>query len=148
MSALSVEVPSTANAEEHGASVASPSKPSKVYRADYGRLLQEQVNHEKGDAERAEKQMVQMRLDELRESFKQRGRGQMLYKCRSGIAILSQNPTAHCCRAGVDARQAAAARGAKRTPSHAHTLAPFAAAGTDRIFCTRARAHTHTVTRP
>ena len=74
MSALSVEVPSTANAEEHGASVASPSKPSKVYRADYGRLLQEQVNHEKGDAERAEKQMVQMRLDELRESFKQRGR--------------------------------------------------------------------------
>lgn len=74
MSALSIEVPSTANADEHGASMASPSKPSKVYRADYGRLLQEQVNHEKGDAERAEKQIMQMRLDELRESFKERGR--------------------------------------------------------------------------
>ena len=46
----------------------------RVSRADYGRVIQIEENHYKGNTVRMEHQILQMRLNKQREAFKERGR--------------------------------------------------------------------------
>lgn len=92
MSAVDVD-PSTAEAlPEYNwdALGSSPVKPSKVSRADFGRLLQEEANFERGNAVRAEKHLQQMRHQAQKDAWAERGRMLKEQRQRGSATIASK----------------------------------------------------------